>query len=123
MTRRQDVITPTVAEPGTIRGFWRGLAGYVGATPAFSWTANGFAANAPIRGPVTNSLRYLITTRNVLTAGNQRSNPIQRPPIVRQAQAPPVPLVYAGNIQGRPTIRARIISFGSRIPAVNRVRH
>lgn len=110
----------TVAEPGTIRRFIRAAVGYTGAAQPFSWTRNAFSdESGEVQGPVTSTKRFLISTRDFLTAGNQRSNPIERAPIVRQPQAPPIPIVYAGNLQHRPTVRNRMTSFGSRVAPIN----
>jgi hypothetical protein len=119
MTRRQDVVQAGRANPGTIRRLWQNVIGYTGAAPAFSWTRNGFEPEAPVRGQVSSPLRYLISTVDTLTAGNQLSNPMMRPVVIRQPQAPPVPLTWAGNVQGRPTVRNRIRSLGSRVPPLN----
>jgi hypothetical protein len=122
MTRRQDRITPTVQEGGTIRRLWRNLAGYNNASGSadFNWTLNEFE-NLPDtpRSVVTTPLRYLITTVNTLTAGNLLSNPMARSPVVRQRQAPAPPLAWSGNMQHRPVLRNRITSFGSRVPPEN----
>lgn len=122
MERRQDRITPTRAQPGTIRRWYRSLIGYTSARGSadFSWTRDGFdVAPAGAQGPVSSPLRYLITTRDTLTAGNQLSQPIARVAHKPSILAPRPPLVWVGNVQGRPTVRNRIVSFGSRIPALN----
>lgn len=120
-TRDQDrELRLTVALPGTIRRFIMPALRYVGAQGPFSWTENSFSPDAPKgQGMNTNPLRYLISTTDVLTAGNQRSNPMLRPAIPPSVAAPSPPLVLAGNVQGRPTLRQRVPSFGSRIPALN----
>jgi hypothetical protein len=120
-TRDQDrVLRVTVANPGTIRRFLMPALRYVGAMGPFSWTENSFSPDAP-RGPggQTNPLRYLISTTDTLTAGNLLSNPMMRPAVPPSVAYPAPPLVLAGNVQGRPTLRQRVPSFGSRIPALN----
>lgn len=120
-TRMQDrVLRETVANPGTIRRFVMPALRYVGAQGPFSWTENAFSPDAP-RGPggQSNPLRYLISTTDTTTAGNLRSNPMRRPAVPPSVASPSPPLVLAGNVQGRPTLRQRVPSFGSRIPALN----
>ena len=122
--RRQDeVVRSTLQEPGTLRRLWRNLAGYIGGAPPFSWTANAFAADPrPVQGgAVSTPLRYLVDTRNVLTVGNQLSRPMRRPPLPPRIAHPAPALVLAGNVGFRPTIRARVPSFGSRVPTLNSV--
>ncbi len=111
----------TLAEPGTIRRWEQVHAGYTGAAPAFSWTANGFDVDAQLAGgePLTNTRRYLISTRNTLTAGNQLSQPMRRPVVPPRTLHSPPALVMAGNAGYSPTIRSRVPSFGSRVPALN----
>lgn len=112
----------TVANPGTIRRFVMPALRYVGAQGPFSWTGNSFSPDAP-KGPggQSNPLRYLISTIDTLTAGNQLSNPMQRPAIPPTVAYPAPPLILAGNVQGRPTLRQRVPSFGSRIPSLNSI--
>jgi hypothetical protein len=68
---------------------------------------------------VSTPLRFLIDTRDVLTAGNQRSMPMRRPTIRPTVTQKAPSLVMAGNVGYRPTIRSRVPSFGSRVPALN----
>lgn len=120
-TRDQDrELRHTVLNPGTIRRWIMPALRYVGAQGPFSWTENSFSPDAP-RGPggQTNPRRFLISTVDTLTAGNQLSNPMLRPAIPPTVAYPAPPLVLAGNVQGRPTLRQRVPSFGSRIPALN----
>lgn len=126
LSRRQDHVgrTTTLVPGVTVRVLWRNLVNYLnsGGSADFNWTLNTWENSPDVpRGPVTTSLRYLISTLWTVTAGNQRSMPIVRPPIVRQRQSPAPPLVYAGNLQGRPVLRNRMVSFGSRVPPVNGV--
>lgn len=121
-TREQSrELRQTVAEPGTIRRFEQVHAGYIGAAPAFSFTANGFDHDSTLKAgePLTNTRRFLISTRNVLTAGNQLSQPMRRPAVPPRVLHTPPALVMAGNVGYRPTIRSRVPSFGSRVPALN----
>ena len=120
-TRDQDRdVRRTVQEPGTIRRLWQNLAAYTGAAPPFSWTDNDFDGTAqPPRAHVSTPLRYLVTTVNTLTAGNQRSAPMRRPQVPPTVAHGAPALVMAGNVGYRPTVRSRIPSFGSRVPALN----
>ena len=121
LSRHQDrVLRDTVQEPGTIRRFYMPLVGYIGGPPSFSWTANGFTHDpAPPGFSVSASIRYLVSTLNVLTAGNQRSMPFKRPAQPPRVAHTPPSLVMAGNVGYRPTVRTRVPSFGSRVPALN----
>ncbi len=120
LEQRLDIVPAGRAEPGTIRRLIRGLVGYTGAAEPFSWTRNGFSdSSREVCGPVSSPRRFLVSTVNTLTVGNQLSNPMVRPIVVRQRQAPAPPLVQAGNVQGRPTVRNRIRSFGSRVQPLN----
>ncbi len=119
--RRQDTrVRWTRQEPGTIRRLWRNLAGYVAPAAPFSWTRNGRDTSpAPAAVPITTPLRYLVTTRNVLTVGNQLSRPMKRPALPPRVAHTAPSLVMAGNVGYRPTVRSRVPSFGSRVPALN----
>lgn len=123
-TRQQDrELRATVQNPGTIRRLWQNLAGYVGTSGPFSWTANGNiddrSAPRSSGGPISTPLRYLITTLDVITAGNQRSMPMRRPQVPPRVAHPAPALVMAGNVGYRPTVRSRVPSYGSRVPALN----
>lgn len=120
-TRDQDRrVRGTIAEPGTLRRLWRNIAEYSGAAPPFSWTANRFDGDpVPAGQAVTTPLRYLISTVNVLTAGNLLSNPLARRALNPSVAHPGARLILTGNVANRPTIRTRVPSFGSRVPALN----
>ena len=120
-TREQSrELRRTEQTPGTVRRTWHNMAGYVGAQPPFSFTANGFDYDPrPVSENVSTPYRYLVTTRNILTAGNQLSQPMMRPAIPPVVTHSPPALVMAGNVGYRPTVRSRIPSFGSRVPALN----
>lgn len=119
--RKLDFEGRTTAQaPGTIRRTWHNQAMLYGGSPAFSWSANRFSTDpAGVDNPRATPLRYLVSTINILTAGNQLSNPMRRsilPPSVRH---PGSRLVMAGNVQNRPVLRSRVPSYGSRVPALN----
>lgn len=109
----------TVAEPGTIRRFTTMPVNVIGGAPPFSWSANGFDPSTPPQSKVSNPLRFLITTRNVLTVGNQLSRPMRRPAVPPRVSHTAPSLVMAGNAGYAPVLRVRVPSFGSRIPALN----
>jgi hypothetical protein len=121
--RRQEIAqTIRTDGGGTLRFWWRGLGNMITGGSAFSWSRN-LNDDAPdgVNGVVSSPLRYRIATDYVTTAGNQRSNPEGRQqlryPTMRHAPNPV--FLRAGQQQGRPTIRNRITSFGSRVPPVN----
>ncbi len=120
-TRSQDrVVRITFQNPGTIRRFVMPALRYMGAQGPFSWTGNSFSPDAAHQGaPLSNPKRYLISSTDTTTAGNQLSNPMLRPAVPPSVAAPSPPLVLGGNVQGRPTLRQRTPSFGSRIPSLN----
>lgn len=121
LTRDQDRQgRTTVQEAGTIRRLWKNAAGFTGAQPPFSWTANGFDSAPSARAAgVSTPLRYLVSTLNTLTAGNQRSMPMRRQPLPPRVKHTPPTLVSAGNVGYRPALRSRVPSFGSRVPPLN----
>lgn len=119
-SRRQDVELEGILAPGTIRrAFWRALAGMTGAGPAFSWSRNSLDRGGPVRGQTTTPEIGILSTRHFLTVGNQRSNPFARRAVGTFQLQPTSPIVHAGNVQGRPSIREQILSLGSRIPPLN----
>ena len=98
------------AAPGTIRRLWEQAVNMIPAPPPFPVSA------APTT--ITRALRYRASSL-YQRAGNSntregRTRPI-RPP---RHHGRPV-TIAAGNQQGRPTIRNRMTSFGSRVPPVN----
>lgn len=120
MSRLQsDVIRHTVQEPGSIRRFWRGVVRSHGGPSPFSWTRNGFDGEPASQGFVSNRISHIITTRNTLHVGNDLSRPMARPVLVKSTASAAPREITNGNVQGRPVLRARIPSFGSRVPALN----
>lgn len=119
---QSHVLRTTTQNAGTIRRLWHGLMGYMSAQAAFSWTRNeSDIDNGPIDGPISTPLRYLISSLDVVTAGNQRSNPMRRSLVPPRVTHPGPALVMSGNVGYRPTVRSRVPSFGSRVPALNTV--
>jgi hypothetical protein len=96
--------------PGQIRRNYRQSINLLPPATPFSWTQN-----PPI---VTRSLRYKATSV-YRQAGALNSRYGARRKIIVPKHNQPVPTLGAGNLQRRPTVRNRIISFGSRVPTVN----
>lgn len=118
-TRRQDVTPARTAEPGVIRRWVHGLAGYTGGPPPLSWTRNAFAVDHAAAGPVSTPERFLISQDPAPFAGNQRSNPMLRPIVASTIRYPPPSLTWVGNQQNRPTVRQRIRTLGARVAPAN----
>jgi hypothetical protein len=119
---QQDVLRHTAQRPGTIRRFWRAPIRYVGGANGqeLSWTSNELErSNHTQRSFVSNPLEHLISTVNTVYGGNQLSRPMQRPVLVKSTAAAAPRMITNGNVQGRPVLRARIPSYGSRVPALN----
>lgn len=96
---------------GTIRRLWRQAVNFIPAPPPFSWTENPplitralrYKASSVFRGAGSSNTRFGAPRLHVQPRHNMR----------------PVTLA-AGNLQGRPAVRNRLTSFGSRVPTVNR---
>lgn len=118
--RRQDVEPAGVLAPGTLRRYVRGLVNVSAGNPSFSWSRNDFdSTRGRVRGAVTAPENYLISTRHVLTVGNQLRGAHSRPFVAPWVNQPIPPLVHVGNAPGRPSVRERILSFGSRVIPLN----
>ncbi len=103
---------------GQIRRMYRQAVNLIPAMAPFSWSQNGPGNTVPPPVGVTRALRYM--TRSVyMGAGidNSRFNP-GHTQIVHRAHSMPV-TVGGGNSRGRPTVRNRMSSFGSRVPTLN----
>jgi hypothetical protein len=99
---------------GTIRRLYRQAVNYIAAPAPVSWTQN-----LPIS--ISRALRYKASTvfRGAGSSNTRFGAPRPlRPP--RSGRHPATVTLAAGNLQGRPVIRNRLASFGSRVPAVNR---
>ena len=123
MSRLQsDVLRHTAQRPGSIRRFWRAPVRYVGGANGqeLSWTSNEIERSSHNKGAfVNNPLEHIITTTNTVYGGNQLSRPMQRPVLVKSTASAAPRQITNGNVQGRPVLRQRIPSFGSRVPALN----
>lgn len=119
---QEDVIRHTSQRPGTIRRFWRAAPRYVGGANGqeLSWTDNDLLPrDNRARAFVNTRLNLAITTTNIVCGGNQLSRPMQRPVLTKSVAAAAPRQITNGNVQGRPVLRVRIPSFGSRVPALN----
>ena len=118
--RRQDLERMRVERPGKVRRWFTVTTQPVPATPPFSWPRDSFDAQTGGLVPGCQPIRYLISDNcQGDEGGNQLSNPGARAvtPFIRSAGNPP--LIRAGQQQGRPTVRSRLTSFGSRVPPIN----
>src|ERR1700757_837420 len=107
-----------VLAAGQIRRFWRQTIQYIPGPPAYSTTANGVSGPPPPPFQITRALRYM--TRSVYMGGgidNSRFAGLHTEikPKVRSKQV----TIAAGSVRGRPTVRNRMTSFGSRVPTLN----
>ena len=114
---------------GQIRRMWRQSINYIPAQPPYSWTGNGPGPDRPGMTPppfmVTRALRYM--TRSVyMGAGidNSRFAGLHTafpPRGQRSLESRGFRVTAAaGSVRGRPTVRNRLTSFGSRVPPINK---
>ncbi len=108
--------------PGQIRRLWRPVADMIAAQASFSWTESAPSPGAPVQSPgglsITRALRYM--ARSVYIAGgtdNSRFGALHTA-IRPRVHYKPVS-INAGAVRSRPTVRNRLTSFGSRVPALN----
>jgi hypothetical protein len=98
------------AAHGTIRRLWEQAVNMIPAPPPFP------VAAAPLG--ITRALRYKAST-TFHRSGNENTRfGAKRPFVVARHNQRPV-TIAAGNQQGRPTVRNRMSSFGSRVTPVN----
>lgn len=103
---------------GQIRRLWRQSVNYIAAPPTYSWTANGVVAERTGGYQITRALRYM--TRSVYMGSgidNTRFEGLHTE-ITPKVRSMPVTL-GSGQNRGRPTVRNRMTSFGSRVPPLN----
>jgi hypothetical protein len=107
---------------GQVRRMWRQSIGYIAAAAPYSWTSNSPRTGVPNQSEapfqITRTLRYM--TRSLYAeAGldNTRFAGLHTR-IIPQVRSMPVTL-GAGTVKNRPTVRNRMSSFGSRVPALN----
>lgn len=117
----QDIEPATLGTVGfgTIRRLWRQSVNYIPAGGWLSWTENGTDRTPTVGVGITRALRYKASS---VFRGAGSSNTRMGAPrafiVPRHVQ--PRATIAAGNLQGRPYIRNRLQSFGSRVPPVNR---
>jgi hypothetical protein len=107
---------------GQIRQLWRQSINLVSAQDSFSWTANGLGADGmpnQVHGfAITRALRYM--TRSLYVAGgtdNSRYAALHT--VIRKENFHKTITIGGGQVRGRPTVRNRLTSFGSRVPTLN----
>lgn len=107
---------------GTVRRFWRQTVNYAAAQAGYSWTHSAPGAGGSVPFPdgffITRALRYM--TRSVYEAAGVDNTRFAgaHTTIHPRARSKPVSL-NAGNVRNRPTVRNRLVSFGSRVPTIN----
>lgn len=103
---------------GQIRRLWSQSVDLIGAQASYSWTANRNLGDSPDGVGITRAKRYM--TRSVYVPGgtdNTRYAALHT--IVRKENYHKFVTTGAGQVRGRPTIRNRLTSFGSRVPTLN----
>lgn len=115
---RQDA---TVAH-GSIRRLWRQTITYIPGPPELNWSENRVITHAtagPAAAQITRALRYKVST--VFRGAGSTNTRFGAPrPVIPPRHVQPRPTRTAGNLQGRPVLRNRLSSLGSRVPPVNR---
>ncbi len=106
-----DTRVDTLAE-GTIRRLWRQAWNMIPAPPPFP------VSQAPTT--MQRALRYKASTVFRAVGTDNTRMGARRPIVPNRHRSRPV-TVAAGNLQGRPVLRNRIISFGRRVPPLNSV--
>lgn len=103
---------------GQIRYMWRQSVNYIAAPPPFSWTQNSVITAPTVGVGITRALRYM--TRSISPRSGEDNTRFAglHTQITPRVRSKPVTL-GAGQNRGRPTVRNRITSFGSRVPTLN----
>jgi hypothetical protein len=117
----QDVepaILGTVAF-GTIRRLYRQVVNYLPAGPWLSWTENGVDRTRTDGVGITVALRYKVSS-TFRGAGSSNTRMGAARAFVTPRHVTARATLGVGNLQGRPVIRNRLQSFGSRVPPVNK---
>lgn len=107
---------------GQIRRLWRQSINYMAGVEPYSWTESGPGPGRPFVGPgafqLTRALRYM--TRSIYTAaGTDNTRYAALHTTIQPRVTSKGVSVGAGNMPGRPTVRNRLTSFGSRVPPLN----
>lgn len=105
---------------GQIRKMWRQSVNLIAAQPPYSWSGNGYVdmGNGARGFQVTRALRYMTRSVYMGSGFDNTRFPGLHTEITPQARMKPVTM-GAGQSRGRPTVRNRITSFGSRVPTLN----
>lgn len=107
---------------GQIRKMWRQSIDMIPAQAPYSWTRSAPGPGRPVTSPgavgITRALRYM--TRSVYVAGGTDNSRYEgmHTVVMKKNRAKPV-TVGGGQVPGRPTLRNRLTSFGSRVPTLN----
>lgn len=111
-----------ILAPGQVRQLWRQTVNVIPAQAPFSWSQSAPGAGGQFGTPppyfITRALRYM--TRSLYAwegADNSRFAALHTQ-IEQRHNYKPVN-VNAGAVRNRPTVRNRLTSFGSRVPALN----
>lgn len=103
---------------GQIRKLWRQAVNLIPAQASYSWTANGNIFG-PYQGVgITRALRYMTRSLHIADGTDNSRYAALHTKVVKQNVYKTV-TVNAGNKRGRPTVRNRVTSFGSRVPTLN----
>lgn len=106
-----DIQIADAVQPGvTVRRNVHTQVNSIAAPPPFGWVDN-----PPV---VTSPLRYRATTRFRRVGTDRSINAAARPIVPRKIQQSIITR-QAGNAPSRPTVRNRLMSFGSRVPTLN----
>jgi hypothetical protein len=108
------------AAPGTIRRLWKQTVNFIPAGPQLSHTLNHVTSTPTVlAAPLTVATRYRAST--VFRGAGSTNTRFGAPrPIITPRHNQPRITLAGGNLQGRPTSRNRLTSFGSRVPPVNK---
>lgn len=107
-----------VLAPGQIRQLWQQAINYIAAPAPYSWTNNGPVEGQTQPVSITRALRYMTRSLYMGSGIDNTHFPGLHTQILPQVRSKPV-TVGAGQSRGRPTVRNRITSFGSRVPTLN----
>lgn len=110
---------------GQVRTLWRQTVDFIPAQGDFSWTANGRGSSGVDDKigharvvDLTRNLRYK-TQSFYIGAGIDNSRYEGIHSIIRKQNMYKPVTVAGGSVRGRPTVRNRLTSFGSRVPTLN----
>ena len=107
---------------GQIRRLWKQSIDLIPAQAAYSWSAQSPTPDRPVTNVggymLTRALRYM--TRSVYIGGGiDHTRYDELHTVINKQNMYKQVTVNAGQVRGRPTIRNRLTSFGSRVPALN----